>query len=270
MVIAHGDRSGHRLLSARATLYDGDGRAVPGRFHQVTYEPTLTRDGGVEHDPSLLLDAVATCLDAVTRASRHDDIQAVGVTTFWHGLLGFDAARRPVTPIFTWADSRSAPDAALLRGALDDATLHAPDGVSSARSYWPAKLRWLARERPADVQRVASWGSIGEHLELALFGETATSVSMASGTGLLDQETHAVGRRGAGRRRYRAEHSSSRSPEPADGAGCARRGRPLAVAARCPVVSRGRRRRREQHRLRLPRPRHGSRSTWGPRPPCDW
>jgi gluconokinase len=175
--------------SARATLYDRDGHAVPDRFHQVTYEPTLTHDGGAEHDPTVLLDAIATCLDAVTRASRHDDIQAVGVTTFWHGLLGFDAARRPVTPIFTWADSRSAPDAALLRGALDDATLHGRTGCHLHSSYWPAKLRWLARERPADVQRVASWGSIGEHLELALFGETATSVSMASGTGLLDQET---------------------------------------------------------------------------------
>ena len=175
--------------SARATLYDLHGRAVPGRFHQVTYAPTLTHDGGVEHDPTVLLEAVATCLDAITRASRHDDIRAVGVTTFWHGLLGFDAARRPITPIFTWADSRSAPDAALLRGALDDATLHERTGCHLHSSYWPAKLRWLARERPADVARVAFWGSIGEHLELALFGETATSVSMASGTGLFDQET---------------------------------------------------------------------------------
>jgi len=174
--------------SARATLYDREGRAVAGRFHQVRYAPTVTADGGVEHDANVLLEAVATCLDAVTRASRHDDIQGVGVTTFWHGLLGFDAARHPVTPIFTWADSRSAPDAAVLRGALDDAALHERTGCHLHSSYWPAKLRWLARERPADVQRVASWGSIGEHLELSLFGETATSVSMASGTGLFDQE----------------------------------------------------------------------------------
>jgi gluconokinase len=175
--------------SARATLYDPQGRVVPGRFHQVAYKPTLTADGGVEHDPAVLLEAVATCLDAIIRASRHDDIRGVGVTTFWHGLLGFDAAGQPVTPIFTWADSRSAPDAALLRGALDDRALHARTGCHLHSSYWPAKLRWLARERPADVLHVAHWGSIGEHLELALFGETATSVSMASGTGLLDQET---------------------------------------------------------------------------------
>jgi gluconokinase len=175
--------------SARATLYDVQGRPVPGRFHQVKYTPTLTQDGGVEHDPAVLLEAVAVCLDAVTRASRHDDIRGVGVTTFWHGLLGFDAGGRPVTPIFTWADSRSAPDAALLRGALDDQTLHARTGCHLHSSYWPAKLRWLTRERPTDVQHVAHWGSIGEYLELALFGETATSVSMASGTGLLDQQT---------------------------------------------------------------------------------
>ena len=240
--------------SVRATLYDRDGRAVPGRFHQVTYEPTLTHDGGAEHDPSVLLDAVATCLDAVTRASRHDDIQAVGVTTFWHGLLGFDAARRPVTPIFTWADSRSAPDAALLRGALDDATLHGRTGCHLHSSYWPAKLRWLARERPADVQRVASWGSIGEHLELALFGETATSVSMASGTGLLDQDDPAVGRRGAGRRRHRAGAPLPARPSRRTARAARAVERPLAVAARRPVVSRGRRRRREQHRLQLPHP----------------
>lgn len=174
--------------SARATLYDPRGRAVEGRFHQVPYSPGTTPDGGVEHDPAVLLEAAITCLDAVARAARHDDVRAVAVTSFWHGLLGFDAAHRPVTPVFMWADSRSAPEAALLRGALDEAALHARTGCRLHASYWPAKLRWLARERPTDVTRVAHWGSIGEHLELSLFGETATGLSMASGTGLLDQE----------------------------------------------------------------------------------
>jgi gluconokinase len=173
--------------SARATLYDTHARAVDGCFRQVSYEATTTRDGGVEHDPGVLLDAAAACLDAVVRAARHEDVRAVAVTSFWHGLMGFDAAHRPVTPVFMWADSRSAADAELLRGALDEAALHARTGCRLHASYWPAKLRWLARERPADVARVARWGSIGEHLELTLFGETATGLSMASGTGLLDQ-----------------------------------------------------------------------------------
>ena len=174
--------------SARATLYDAQGRAVEGRFHQVPYAATTTPDGGVEHDPATLLEAVAACLDVVVRAARHDDVRAVAVTSFWHGLAGFDAGHRAVTPIFMWADSRSARDAGLLRDALDEDALHARTGCHLHASYWPAKLRWLARERPADVQRVARWGSVGEWLELNLFGEAATSLSMASGTGLLDQE----------------------------------------------------------------------------------
>jgi gluconokinase len=173
--------------SARAGLYDVAGRVVADRFHQVRYEPRVTADGGVEHDPVELLEAVAGCVDAVTEHARRDgEIVGVGVTTFWHGLLGFDAGGHPATPIYMWADSRAAREAAALRKTLDEAALHARTGCHLHSSYWPARLRWLAREQPAVVQRVARWGSFGEYLELQLFGETATTLSMASGTGLFD------------------------------------------------------------------------------------
>jgi gluconokinase len=172
--------------SARAALFDTAGQPVADGFHRVAYEPRVTRDGGVEHDPEGLFDAVAACLDAVTRRARHEEILAVGVTTFWHGLLGFDTADRPATPVYMWADSRSAREASRLRETLDEAALHARTGCHLHSSYWPAKIRWLAREQPAIVRRVARWGSFGEYLELGLFGEAATSRSMASGTGLFD------------------------------------------------------------------------------------
>jgi len=176
--------------SARATLYDAAGRPVPGRFHQIPYAPALTPDGGVEHDPSRLLDAVAACLDGVT-AGPPADVRGVGVTTFWHGLLGFDAAGRPATPAYTWADTRSHAEVQRLRETLDEDALHARTGCHLHASYWPAKLRWLQRRSPEEALRVARWGSVGELLELAFFGEAGTSVSMASGTGLLDQTTSA-------------------------------------------------------------------------------
>jgi gluconokinase len=172
--------------SARATLYDAAGRPLAGRFHRVAYEPALTPDGGVEHDPGRLLDAVATCLDGVQRGEAAD-VRAVGVATFWHGLLGFDAADRPATPVYTWADTRGQVEVDRLRAERDEAALHARTGCHLHASYWPAKLRWLARARPDEARRVARWGSVGELLELAFFGAAATSLSAASGTGLLDQ-----------------------------------------------------------------------------------
>jgi gluconokinase len=173
--------------SARASLYDAFGHPVAGRLHQVAYDPTITPDGGVEHDPAVLLDAITACVDAVAERGRRDgEVLGVGVTTFWHGLLGFDATGRAVTPVYMWADSRSAGEAARLRSTVDEPTLHARTGCHLHSSYWPAKLRWLARDRPDQMQRAVRWGSFGEYLELTLFGDAATSVSMASGTGLFD------------------------------------------------------------------------------------
>jgi len=173
--------------SARATIFDTRGEALNERFHQVPYEPRVTPDGGVEHEPAVLLHAVAACLDAVHASIDRAEVLGVGVTTFWHGLLGFDAAGKPVTPISMWADTRSAPDAEILRAALDERALHARTGCHLHASYWPSRLRWLAHAAPDLAARATRWGSFGEHLELELFGEAATSVSMASGTGLFDQ-----------------------------------------------------------------------------------
>jgi len=175
--------------SARAAFYDGEGRPIPGRSHQVKYAPRLTPDGGVEHDAQQILEAVVACLDAIHPNRPPEETRAVGVATFWHGLLGFDSSGHPITPVYTWADTRSFTEAAVLRSALDDDAMHARTGCHLHSSYWPAKLRWLAREYPAESSRVARWGSLGEFLELSLFGEAATSVSMASGTGLIDQAT---------------------------------------------------------------------------------
>ena len=173
--------------SVRAGFYDGAGRAIAGRSHQVAHAPTFTPDGGVEHDATRLLEGVVACLDAIHPNRPPEETRAVGVATFWHGLLGFDARGHPITPVYMWADTRSEGEAQLLRAALDDEELHARTGCHLHSSYWPAKLRWLARERPAEVQRVSRWGSFGEFLELSLFGDATTSVSMASGTGLMDQ-----------------------------------------------------------------------------------
>jgi gluconokinase len=173
--------------STRARLYDVDGRAVKGRFHQEGYQAATTIDGGSELDPTHLLQAVVACLDRVLGPTPPSEILGVGVTTFWHGLLGLDRSGQPVTPVFTWADTRAALAARQLREELDEDATHARTGCHIHPCYWPAKLRWLRQERSVDFRRVACWGSIGEYLELVLFGEAATSLSMASATGLFDQ-----------------------------------------------------------------------------------
>jgi gluconokinase len=101
-------------------------------------------------------------------------------------LLGLDEKGRPLTPVFTWADSRCAPDAARLRAQFDERKIHAQTGCMLRASFWPAKLRWLKRTQRRLFQQVIRWVSPAEWIFEELFGATGSSHSMASATGLYD------------------------------------------------------------------------------------
>jgi gluconokinase len=114
-------------------------------------------------------------------------IGAVACDTFWHSLMGLDGDGRPLTPVLTWADTRSSTAAQSLRDRLDADAIHARTGCVLHSSYWPAKLVWLKETQPELFGRAVSWVSFAEFLYATLFGKRVVSISMASATGILDQ-----------------------------------------------------------------------------------
>jgi len=145
----------------------------------------MTPDGGAELDPNLLFEQVCTVIDQVLRTNT-TPVLAVATDTFWHSLLGVDADGRPLTPIYLWLDARSRGEVAGLRQQLDERAVHARVGCVFHWSYWPAKLSWLRHTQPDLYKRVHRWISFGELVLERLTGQTGTSVSMASGTGVLN------------------------------------------------------------------------------------
>ncbi|HEX2173298.1 MAG TPA: gluconokinase [Dehalococcoidia bacterium] len=177
--------------SCRAGLFDGVGRRVAVRPGQLPTPVDLTTDGGAEVDADRLVATVTATIDGLL--GRPDlagrSIEVVALCTFWHGLLGIDDGAQAVTPVYFWLDGRARDDARALQERLDERAVHARTGCVLHATYWPAKLRWLHRTRPALARRVRRWVSFGDYLLIRQFGRAATSVSMASGTGLLDQHT---------------------------------------------------------------------------------
>ena len=175
--------------STRAECFDEGGRALPEAGARVAYEAAVTADGGVELDTERLLGWVGQAIDGcLTRLGpRRRDVDAVGASVFWHSLLGLGADGTPVTSVMTWADTRSVADADELRTRLDDHAVHTRTGAPIHSTFYPARLRWLRRARPAVFGRAAHWCGFAEYLALRLTGRLSVSVSMASGTGLLDQ-----------------------------------------------------------------------------------
>jgi gluconokinase len=174
--------------SVRTLLFDRTGRVVDGIEGRRTYSVTATPDGGAEIDPAGLLRDAEEAIDAALgqAGGRAPEIAAVASCTFWHSLLGVDPEGKPVTPLYTWADTRAARAAADLRRTLDGKAVHARTGCVLHACYLPAKLLWLHRLHPGGFHPSTRWMSFGEFLLLRLFGQTRVGASMASASGLLD------------------------------------------------------------------------------------
>jgi gluconokinase len=174
--------------SCRASLYDAQARPIAERAAHVAYTPRVTPEGGAELDPETLFTNVCATIDQALSGSP-PPIGAVAASTFWHSLLGVDGDGRPLTPVYLWLDARARGEVPRLRQQLDEAAIHARTGCVLHWTYWPARLTWLQRTAPDLARGVKRWVSFGEFLLRRLTGADGVSLSMASGTGLLDIHT---------------------------------------------------------------------------------
>lgn len=177
--------------STRAVVYDAQGRSVKKLVHQVGYMMQVTPDGGVFADPKFIVDATSQCIDAIMEAMGKDanDIKAVGFDTFWHNMMGIDMRGKPTTPLINWADTRPRIVIDDLRKRIDPEEAHRLTGCVLHPCYLPAKLLWIHKYNKEDFRRTTTWLSIGEYLYHVFFGKVICGISMASGTGLFNQNT---------------------------------------------------------------------------------
>jgi gluconokinase len=178
--------------SSRTAFFDHTGQRILDSTAQQTYPLLTTSDGGAELEPHVLLDAILSCLGKTLAFARTEPrltgrpIAGIGVSCFWHSLVGTDASGSPMTKIITWADARCREDAAKLREFLAEEEVHARTGCMLRTSFWPAKLVWLNRTEPELFANIKRWLSPAEWLQETLIGKAHCALGMATGTGLFD------------------------------------------------------------------------------------
>lgn len=184
--------------SIRALLFDRLGRAIEGMMARQSWRLDTDTDGAAVADPDAMVDRVWRCIDEVLEraAELSGKIEGVALCTFVSNILGVDEQGQAVTPLMTYADTRSADEVDRLRREFDEEAVHQRTGCLFHTSYLPAQFRWLARARPDIFQRAVRWMSIGEYMERQIFpsagsrkeNERGVSYSVASWTGLLDRK----------------------------------------------------------------------------------
>jgi gluconokinase len=177
--------------SVRAALYDARARLVPGTLVREASPLRLTAGGAAEVDPEELARRAERVLDAVLERSQgwQAHIAGVGLDTMAFTVVGVDAAGRPLTPLYTYADTRPAEDVLALRRQVDVPATYERTGCPLHTGYLPARLRWLRRVDPALARRIHRWQEIGSYLYTRWFAPALVpmSFSTASWSGLLDR-----------------------------------------------------------------------------------
>lgn len=141
-------------------------------------------DGSAVQDAEEVMAAALAALDALAPALAGLPVLAVVPSAAMHSLVLLDAAGTVLAPALTWADTRSATTLPGLRARLDPLGTSARTGCPLQAPYHPARLEWLRVTQPELWQRTARFVSLTDLLLHRLTGQWATSVGLASTTGL--------------------------------------------------------------------------------------
>ncbi|MEX0761888.1 MAG: gluconokinase [Dehalococcoidia bacterium] len=177
--------------SIKGGLYDARARAVKGTSAREPNEQTVASDGTSEQSAKEIQEAVGRVVDSVLAQSGKfkDQIAAVGADSMASTILGVDQEGRPVTPVYTYADSRSAADVEALRRELDVRAVYDRTGCPQHTSYVPGRIRWLQRTDPDTAAKVYRWVDLPTYIYSGWFArqDVPASYSVASWSGMLNR-----------------------------------------------------------------------------------
>lgn len=181
--------------SVRAALYDSDGRAIDVAHSR---QPVDQNDDGT-FDPAQIRRAteraIDRCLDRLRESQEARPIAAVGTAGAAMTWVGVDGSGEAVTPVFSYADARSAPFAEQLISELRNegnlGAIYQDTGVPIHTAYAPAQFLRLKQEEPELLKRVRCWQTTYSFL-LGLWRDQPCqpiSSSEAGWTGLFDRQS---------------------------------------------------------------------------------
>ncbi|HKJ26112.1 MAG TPA: gluconokinase [Anaerolineales bacterium] len=117
-------------------------------------------------------------------------IRAVSIGSALHGIMAVDSDGSPLTPVYTWADDRAAPQAATIKQSQWADDLYQQTGCPPHGMYPLYKIIWIKENHPDIFNQAAKFISVKEYILAKLCGEFIIDYSVASGTGLLNTHTH--------------------------------------------------------------------------------
>jgi len=177
--------------AVKAGLFDSQARAVSGTETIIPHSQTVAADGTSEEDADQIRRAVESAIGSVIEKAERFTSQIVGVgfDCMASTVLGVDSVGKPLTPVYTYADTRTASDVDRLREELDLPAVYDRTGVIQHTSYLPGRIRWLQRTKPEIANQIDRYIDLSTYMFSKWFGrqDVKASYCIASWSGLLNR-----------------------------------------------------------------------------------
>ena len=153
--------------------------------------------GFSEQSPEAIWQAFGEVMQEVMQAVRRSEVgktggsvRMVAFSSGMHSLMAVDAKGNPLTNALLWSDNRAEAEANTLRthqAALGQA-IYQQTGIPIHPMIPLCKLAYWRHHQPDLIKQAARFISIKEYLWFRLTGQFQIDFSMATATGLFDQE----------------------------------------------------------------------------------
>jgi xylulokinase len=145
-------------------------------------------DGRAEHDVETIWGVVASLVAGTISEIEGYAIDAVAVASVGEAGVALDARGSPIRPAIAWFDARGEAEADWWRLRAGDDAIGRITGLPIDPHNAAYRLMWLRTHEPGTFDRTRHWLSLAGLISHRLSGEVITDVTLASRTGLFDQQ----------------------------------------------------------------------------------
>jgi gluconokinase len=154
---------------------------------QFYYSAKTSQTGYSEQDPETIWQAFISCIAEITRKTG-DIPSALSFSSCMHSLLVMNHKNLPITPLITWADTRSEKIAESIRKSPGAENIYKATGTPIHSMSPLCKIKWLKENEQQIFKDAFKFISIKEFIWYRLFNRYQVDYSIASATGLFNIE----------------------------------------------------------------------------------
>lgn len=172
--------------STKAIAMDAKGNIIA--HSQIYYSTNELHPGYSEQDPQIIWQAFVDCIKKIISDVKFPPV-SISLSSAMHGLLVMGKNDQSITPLITWADTRSEKIAERIRQLPEAEELYKATGTPIHSMTPLCKIIWLKENEHEIFETAFKFISIKEYIWFRLFSVYEADYSIASATGLFNIQT---------------------------------------------------------------------------------